>query len=67
MWSIIEFVEEKTVEVVPNYWFKNQKCAWPKNNIKKMIQKRVYPNVVDFNFYLARKIGKDIGMCIILK
>ncbi|CAI6376593.1 unnamed protein product [Macrosiphum euphorbiae] len=60
MWSIIEFVDEKTVEAVPNYWFKNQKCAWPKKNIKKMIQNRVYPNVLDFNFHAARKIGKDI-------
>lgn len=62
MWSIVEFVDDKTVEAVPNYWFKNQKCAWPKKNIKKMIQTRVYPNVLDFNFYAARKIGKDIGM-----
>ncbi|XP_060859819.1 uncharacterized protein LOC132937008 [Metopolophium dirhodum] len=60
MWSIIEFVDEKTVEAVPNYWFKNQKCAWPKKNVKKMIQNRVYPNVLDFNFHAARKIGKDI-------
>lgn len=61
MWSIVEFVDDKTVEAVPNYQFKNQKCAWPKKNTKQMIQKRVYPNILDFNFFAARKMGKVIG------
>ncbi|KAL5239201.1 hypothetical protein ACI65C_006611 [Semiaphis heraclei] len=59
-YKYVEFLDDKTVEAVPNYWFKNQKCAWPKKNTKQMIQKRVYPNVLDFNFFAARKMGKDI-------
>lgn len=40
MWPTVEFVDEKTDEAVPNYWFKNQKYAWPKNNTKKNISKK---------------------------
>ncbi|KAL5246132.1 hypothetical protein ACI65C_013540 [Semiaphis heraclei] len=30
MWSIVEFIDEHTIEVVPDHWVKNKKCAWPK-------------------------------------
>ncbi|XP_060846836.1 uncharacterized protein LOC132932270 [Rhopalosiphum padi] len=59
MWSVVEFIDDRSVEVVPAYWLNKNKCAWPKKNSKKFIQKRVKPNEIDFDFLKARKLGKD--------
>ncbi|KAF0723498.1 Uncharacterized protein FWK35_00024286 [Aphis craccivora] len=41
-WSIVHFVVDDTVEVVPSQWIKrNGYCAWPKtlkmNDVKKLL------------------------------
>jgi len=37
MWSIVLFENENTVKVVPAHWIKNNVCAWPKKDVKKML------------------------------
>ncbi|XP_029345719.1 uncharacterized protein LOC107883889 [Acyrthosiphon pisum] len=60
MWSVIIFEDDNSIEAVPSIWYQKNKCAWPKNNPKKFIEKRVVPNKTDFFFLRARKIGKDV-------
>lgn len=68
MWSIVVFNDDQSVEAVPSYWFNNDNnmCAWPKKNSKKCLVGRVVPNKIDFDYYSARKLGKNIGMCVLL-
>lgn len=35
MWSVVNFKSDNSVETVPSFWFKKDKCAWPK---KKTLQ-----------------------------
>jgi len=67
MWSIVEFIDEHTIEVVPSHWVKNKKCAWPKKNIKSNIERRTIPNTFDFTYYASRVIKKSIGKFFIFK
>jgi len=62
MWSVVAFDDDESVEAVPAYWFQNNKCAWPKKNYKKFLDRRIQPNEVDFDYLPARKLGKNIGM-----
>ncbi|XP_060881900.1 uncharacterized protein LOC132953528 [Metopolophium dirhodum] len=64
-WSIVHFVVDDTVEVVPSQWIKrNGYCAWPKtlkiNEVKKLVQNKVRPNKFDFNLFKARCMAGDI-------
>ncbi|XP_060853397.1 uncharacterized protein LOC132931417 [Rhopalosiphum padi] len=61
-WIIVEFVDDESVEVVPNCWLKNNSCAWPKasKQAKKYVQKRIKPNMNDFIFYKSRQIGHKV-------
>lgn len=65
MWSIVCFIEENTVECIPNFWFKNNKCAWPssknKINSRLLVERRNSPNQMDFNFFKARLLATDIS------
>jgi len=61
MWSIVEFIDEHTIEVVPDHWVKNKKCAWPKQKVKSNIERRTIPNTFDFDYYPSRIIKKNIG------
>lgn len=61
MWSIVEFIDEHTIEVVPAHWVKNKQCAWPKKNVKSNIERRTIPNIFDFDYYASRVIKKSIG------
>lgn len=65
MWSVVEFNDDRSVEAVPSYWIKNDKCAWPKKNSKKMIERRIKPNVLEFDFLNVRVLGSKIGMYIV--
>lgn len=64
MWSVVEFIDDNSVEVVPSYWLNKNKCAWPKKNSKKFIQRKTKPNEIEFDFLQARKLGKYRGMYI---
>jgi len=52
------------VECVPNFWYKNNVCAWPNKTVinhTKMIERRFNPNNLEFDFIKARKLSKNIG------
>jgi len=59
MWSVVNFKNDNTVETVPSFWMKKDKCAWPKKNPTMFIKRRLLPNKFDFEYLDARKIGKD--------
>lgn len=61
MWSVVNFKSDNSVETVPSFWFKKDKCAWPKKNPTMFIKSRILPNKFDFEYLDARKIGKDIS------
>lgn len=63
MWTIVCFDADNSVEVVPEFWFHNGSCAWPKknSNSKKFIEKRLKPNEIEFDYYNARSLSKNIG------
>lgn len=71
MWSIVVFKKDNSVAAVPSHWFKNGKCAWPKDYIKnknKLVEKRSLANALEFNFYSARKLYTEhpIGIIILI-
>lgn len=39
MWTIVCFIEEDCVKIVPEFWFKNGLCAWPKKKKCKPMNK----------------------------
>lgn len=49
-WNIVVFLDDNSVEVVPDIWIKKKSCAWPKskNDVRKFVQKRIKPNSKDF-------------------
>eukprot|EP00102_Acyrthosiphon_pisum_P019468 XP_016656678.1 PREDICTED: uncharacterized protein LOC107882601 [Acyrthosiphon pisum] len=61
MWSIVEFENENTIEVVPAHWVKNNVCAWPKKDVKKNVERRVLSNKFDFNYFASRTLKKNIA------
>lgn len=65
MWIVVHFLNEDTVEAVPETWFRklDKTCAWPlqKNLVKKLIEKRSYPNEIDFQWLPARTLGRNYG------
>jgi hypothetical protein len=61
---IVYFEEENCVEVVPDFWYKNGCCAWPKKSIKnykKYINRRIKPNEIDFDYFKTRAMSNNIG------
>ncbi|KAL5240984.1 hypothetical protein ACI65C_008394 [Semiaphis heraclei] len=60
-WIIINFIQDNSVEAVPDSWAFKGQCAWPKNArmVKKLIEKRIKPNKSDFLFLAARKVGNQ--------
>lgn len=63
MWTVVCFDVDNTVDVVPDFWYKKERCAWPKqkSNYKKFIEKRIKPNKAEFDFYRARPLLQHIG------
>lgn len=37
MWTVVEFIESKTVEAVPTSWIYNDLCYWPRLPRDKLI------------------------------
>lgn len=65
-WSIVHFIVDNTVEIVPSQWIKrNGYCSWPKtlknNDVRKLVQNKVRSNKFDFNLFKARCLAGDIG------
>lgn len=66
MWTIVCFEEENCVEAVPDFWYKDGCCAWPKKyikNCKKFVDRRIFPNEVEFDYFKARPISQQISKC----
>jgi len=61
MWSVINFINDNTVEVVPSFWVHKTNCAWPKKNAAHFIKRRIPPNKFDFNYLPAKKMCNDLG------
>lgn len=65
MWIVVHFLEDDSVESVPETWYnkKDKMCAWPiaKNTIKKRIEKRAYPNKAEYKWISARMLGRKYG------
>lgn len=70
-YSIVEFIEDNTIEAVPTVWVKQKEgtCAWPTTKkcdvIKKLIERKSIPNDVEYNYYVAKVLrtsGKNIEM-----
>jgi len=61
-WIVVEFSDDTSIEVVPDFWLKNNSCAWPKasKQAKKYIQNRINPNTNDFIFFKSRQIGHKV-------
>jgi len=65
MWTIVCFETDNTVDVVPNFWYKNGFCEWPNktNRIdsKTSVKRRVNPDEIHFKKYKARALLTNIG------
>lgn len=65
-WSVIHFLKDNSVEVVPHFWFNSLTglCAWPKQNLSYSVENKVLPDTKNFTYFKARvfkgceKIGK---------
>lgn len=55
MWSVVNFSIDNTVEVVPSFWVKDNKSAWPRKNAKHFIKQRLVPNKYDFEYLSIKK------------
>lgn len=42
-WIVVNYLEDESVEAVPNFWYHQNKCIWPnkKNILKHCIVKRI--------------------------
>lgn len=65
MWFVVHFISDDSVEVVPQSWFNNGICAWPKylkkKEIEKAIKSKMKSNKRDFYFFEARILSQRIG------
>jgi len=68
MWTIVHFVQDNSVEVVPTYWVNGDNCAWLKNNegASKLRVSLVKPNDFEFDYYRVRVFSKNISMLFTL-
>jgi len=72
MWSVVHFLLDDTVEVVPDNWcIKKGYCAWPdtkkKSELKNAVINRINPKKQTFNFFKARTMASNIGELKVLK
>jgi len=63
MWTVVCFESDNSVDVVPDFWYNDGFCSWPKKNLnaKKFINRRITPNEIEFDNYSARASSKNIG------
>jgi hypothetical protein len=67
IYSVVEFIEDHSLEAVPTNWIKKDICAWPitKNfsTIRKLIERKCVPNKIEFIYFKAKVLkttGKQI-------
>jgi len=65
VYSVVEFLNEKSVAVVPTFWFnvKTGKCAWPKKSklLRRFLEKLEPYNTHDFDLFEARLFKNNIS------
>ncbi|XP_060876264.1 uncharacterized protein LOC132949407 [Metopolophium dirhodum] len=65
MWTVVNFEADNTVDVVPNFWFKNGLCEWPNKtnrmDTKTTIKRRIKPDEIHFKKYKARVMLTNIA------
>lgn len=65
MWIVVHFLNENTVEVVPEIWYRRTEkiCAWPllSKKSKKYIEKKDYPNEKNYQWLSARILFRKYG------
>lgn len=70
MWIVIHFLNEDTVEAVPETWFrrKEKMCAWPRisKKSKVYIEKKYYPDEINYEWFPARILGRKYGSYYIM-
>lgn len=61
-WIIVNFLNDNSIEAVPDIWLKQNICAWPidKKNVKRCIKAKLKPNKNEFTFFCARKLGNKV-------
>lgn len=62
MWCIVCFEFDNTIAAVPQFWFKNNVCAWPIKSTNKYIERRANPNELEFKYYKSKMLHKNIGI-----
>jgi len=71
MWTVVNFEADNTVDVVPDFWFKNGLCEWPNKtnrmDTKTTIKRRIKPDEIHFKKYKARVILTNIGKYYLVK
>jgi len=54
-YSVVEFIDDCTIEAVPTNWIKNGMCAWPTTKkdsaLRKLIERKSLPNDIEYNQY----------------
>jgi len=55
-WIVVNYLEDESVEAVPNFWYHQNKCIWPnkKNILKHCIVKRIPITEFDHTYLKAR-------------
>lgn len=65
MWTIVHFVKENAIEIVPESWIKkkDRTCAWPINTkyTRRLIEKRCYPNDLEYKWHSSRIVAQLFG------
>lgn len=65
MWIVVHFLNEDTVEAVPDTWYRKRDklCAWPliSKNSKKCIENKDYPNEENYRWLPAKILGRQYG------
>ncbi|KAL5246174.1 hypothetical protein ACI65C_013582 [Semiaphis heraclei] len=58
---VVNFSDDNGVAVVPSFWVKENKSAWPKKNANHFIKQRLVPNKYDFEYLsIKKKMCKDL-------
>lgn len=60
MWTVVNFQSDNSVAAVPEFWYRNSMCAWPKKFNSKLITKRAKPNTLEFSYFKAKVLFKNI-------
>jgi len=63
LYSVVNFLNNNTVEGVPSNWIKDNTYAWPFNqkNSKQMIEQKYQTNNKEFTFFKIRMLSSGIS------